>query len=408
MKRIEYFLITVCLALAGLFLTACPNTASSGITSTPTPTPTPTLAPTPVPADLSSLTVSAGTLSPSFTYGVIAYVVRVPNATTSITVTGKAVASGATLSANNGVAQSLNEGANIITIRVTAADGTTTKDYVVTVNRLSFALNMINVPAGTFQRDGTFSNTSTVSAFRMSQNEITRAQFLTIMGTDPSNAACSSGTSDPVQTANWYHAIAFCNKLSLAEALTPVYAVSGISDWAALDYDSIPDTDNATWNAATAAWDNEGYRLPTEMEWMWAAMGAPADGQDGGTNSTGYLKAFAGSTGFNAIGDYSVYGYGSGETGATTTQRSNTVGSKEHNELDLYDMSGNVSEWIWDWKEAYPEGPVTDYRGAASGTGRAVRGGAWLNNASNATVAHRIYGCPFNQIVSDGFRVTRR
>ena len=77
------------------------------------------------------------------------------------------------------------------------------------------------VPAGSFQRDSTVTNISTVTtAFRMSEKEITRAQFLDIMGTDPSYAIYSTGTDDPVQTTNWYHAIAFCNKLSIAEGLT--------------------------------------------------------------------------------------------------------------------------------------------------------------------------------------------
>jgi formylglycine-generating enzyme required for sulfatase activity len=407
MKRNGYFLITVCLALAALFLTACPNTAGGNLTPTPAPTPAPG------PADLSSLMVSAGTLSPAFIYWVTAYTVNVPNAAASITLTGAATVSGATLSANNGVAQSLNEGANTIAIRVTAADGTTTKDYVVTVNRsydyVSPAIGaLIYVPKGTFQRDGTSTNTSTVSAFRMSQNEITRAQFLAIMGTDPSDTAYSSGTSDPVQKANWYHAIAFCNKLSLAEGLTTVYSVSGVTDWAALSYASIPTSTNSAWDAATAAWDNEGYRLPTEMEWMWAAMGAPADGQGGGTNTSGYLKAFAGSTGINAIGDYAWYGDNSG---GTTHPVGTSLGPKLPNELDLYDMSGNVWEWNWDWfSSAYPTGAVTDYRGAAAGmsSGRSNRGGSWISDYFEIPLENRGLTYPFSLDGGLGFRVSRR
>lgn len=259
------------------------------------------------------------------------------------------------------------------------------------------------VPAGTFQRDGTASNTSAVSAFRMSQYEITRAQFLAILGTDPvvagGQTAYSSGTSDPVMYVNWYYAITFCNKLSIAEGLTPVYKVLGV-DFATLPYADIPTASHATWNAATATWTSNGYRLPTEMEWMWAAMGAPADGQGGGTNTTGYLKAFAGSTGSNAIDDYAWY---------TPNLPTNThpVGAKKANELGLYDMSGNVYEWNWDRYDTYPTGAVTDYRGATSGSNRVLRGGSNANPASECAVAFRSNVDSFNQYFSFGFRVVR-
>src|SRR5208283_1595610 len=82
-----------------------------------------------------------------------------------------------------------------------------------------------SVPAS---NDYISANIGTVtSGFRMSQYEITRAQFLDIMGTDPSDTGHSSGISDPVQHIDWYHAIAFCNKLSIAEGLDQVYSVSG-------------------------------------------------------------------------------------------------------------------------------------------------------------------------------------
>lgn len=270
---------------------------------------------------------------------------------------------------------------------------------------------LVYVPAGRFQRDGDPANISVITQpYRMSAHEITRTQFLAIMGTDLSNTTYSSGTTDPVQMTSWYHAIAFCNKLSLAEGLTPVYSVtvSGTPiDWAALTYAAIPTTHDEDWNAATATWTNNGYRLPTEMEWMWAAMGAPADGQGGGTNTTGYAKAFAGSTGSNEIGDYAVFGYNGSETGRTTTARSNPVGSKLANELGLYDMSGNVWEWCWDGWGGYPAGTQTDYRGAASGTDRVIRGGSWNSLASVSAVAARISYYPNFQGNFYGFRVVR-
>jgi formylglycine-generating enzyme required for sulfatase activity len=260
----------------------------------------------------------------------------------------------------------------------------------------SLGLPMVAVPAGTFQRDDTAGNTSTLTAFKMSTHEITRAQFETIMGKDPSNMVYSSGATDPVQEINWYHAVAFCNKLSLAEDLTPVYGVTVAGkavDFATLEYKNIPGSgsSNADWNSATVDLSATGYRLPTEMEWMWAAMGA----KDART------KAFAGSTGNNDIKDYGWFN----ENASGTTH---PVGKKAANELGLYDMSGNVLEWCWDWHGTYPTGAVTDYRGPTSGTGRINRGGSWTRTGAAWPLSERRADYPYIWSDDLGFRVVRR
>jgi formylglycine-generating enzyme required for sulfatase activity len=199
-----------------------------------------------------------------------------------------------------------------------------------------------------------------------------------------------------VECVNWYHAIAFCNKLSVANGKDPVYSVSGISNWASLAYASIPTSNNSTWNAATMDTSKNGYRLPTEMEWMWAAMGADKTVQP---NTTGYAKAFAGSTGSNSIDDYAWY---SGNSGSKTHE----VGKKFPNELGLRDMSGNVWELCWDrYAASYPSGELTDYTGAASGSYRVLRGGGWSDFASNCAVADRDFTYPDYWYDFLGFRV---
>jgi len=307
-----------------------------------------------------------------------------------------------------------NDFTSPVVYTVTAADATT-QDYMVTVtvetaDYISPNIGvLIYVPAGSFWRDNDVANISTISdAYRMSQHEITRAQFQEVMGTDPSDGTRSTGTDDPVQNVNWYHAIAFCNKLSLLEGLTPVYSVTGVN-FSTLTYAAIPLVSTPAWNDVIANWSANGYRLPTEMEWMWAAMGATsALGYETPWYRTGYAKPFAGSNatnaagdnGTNVIGDYAWY---AGNSGGTTHQ----VGTKLPNELGLYDMSGNVWEWCWDRWAAYPGGLLRDYRGADSGTWRVHRGGAWPNASNLLELDHRDWNLPEEITFQDGLRVVR-
>jgi hypothetical protein len=218
-------------------------------------------------ANLSTLTVTSGTLTPAFSATTTSYTVTVPLAVTSLTVAGTAAdAPYATVAVSPTQPMTLVEGTNPATVTVTAEDGTQ-KIYTVTITRqttLDYTSPniglLIYVPAGTFQRDSTATNLSQVSAFRMSKYEITRAQWTAVTGwADPSNATYSSGTSDPVQQVSWYDAIAFCNKLSILEGLTPVYTVSGVN-FSTLTYAEIPSATNADWNAATANWAANGCR----------------------------------------------------------------------------------------------------------------------------------------------------
>jgi len=268
------------------------------------------------------------------------------------------------------------------------------------------------VHSGSFQRDAGSVNISTVKAFRMSQNEITRSQFNSVIRTDPSNATYSTGTNDPVQEVNWYQAIAFCNKLSLAEGLESAYIVPNV-DFATLTFADIPTISNNDWNAVVCNWDKNGYRLPTEMEWMWAAIGGIKDRSlpviIADVNSSGYLKGYSASSEPHGaqtyIADYVWY------SGNCPTLTSRPAGSRLPNELGLFDMSGNVQEWCWDRYDAYPAGGlVSDSdtgRGAAASSNRTVRGGSWYNNASASTVAKRSYASPDGSRYDIGFRVVR-
>jgi formylglycine-generating enzyme required for sulfatase activity len=305
-------------------------------------------------------------------------------------------------------------GAGTVVVTATIANGAAvgtpyTKDFNITVatpGQLSTrSLSGVSVPfryvpAGSFQRDGTADISVITTGYWMSETEVTQELFAAVMGTNPSSFANGAAGGEiqnkrPVEMVSWYHAIAFCNKLSLAAGKEAVYSVSSISDWATA---TIPTSGNADWDAATMDMSKNGYRLPTEMEWMWAAMGADTTSQP---NTTGYTKTFAGSNGSNNIGDYAWYVDNAGS-------KTHEVGKKGANELGLKDMNGNVYEWCWDWDGSYPSGEETDYTGAGSGPYRVFRGGSWYTIASYCTVAHRDSYYPNTRRDNLGFRVVSR
>ena len=186
----------------------------------------------------------------------------------------------------------------------------------------------------------------------------------------------------PVIEISWYGAAAFCNYLSEREGLTPVY---NLSDW------------SADWNA-------NGYRLPTEAEWEYASRG--------GAFSQGYR--YSGSNIADEVAWYWDNSYADGNSNLQTyngiVQGTLPVGTKKCNELGIYDMSGNVWEWCWDWysDSYYNISPNDNPKGPDSGLYRVMRGGGWASNTWGIQVSARQKTKPSDSFFDLGFRVSRK
>jgi formylglycine-generating enzyme required for sulfatase activity len=224
------------------------------------------------------------------------------------------------------------------------------------------SVGFVRVDAGTFSMGGNQVRIS--KGFYMSDHEVTQKEWVDVMGSNPSYF---KGDTLSVESVSWYEAIEYCNKRSVKEGLSPAYTVSGT---------------NVTWNKNAS-----GYRLPTEAEWEYAARG--------GNKSKGY--EYSGSSSVDGAAWYT------GNSGGKT----HPVKTKSANELGVYDMSGNVREWCWDWYGSYGSGAQIDPTGASSGTDRVNRGGSWDDSAANVRSAARGYNTPSYRFSYRGFRLVR-
>jgi formylglycine-generating enzyme required for sulfatase activity len=217
-----------------------------------------------------------------------------------------------------------------------------------------------------------------ISSFFIAKYQVTQKEYEEVMGNNPS---LLTGENFPVENINWFEAIDYCNRRSQQEGFTPVYTI----DIVRIDLGNLNNTLRwlVTWNQGA-----DGYRLPTEAEWEYAAKGgnlSPGDfifpGSNDQTEVAWYVRNSGGST--------------------------HPVGTKEANGLGLYDMSGNVWEWCWDWYGNYLPVAVTNPTGAARGSHRVIRGGSCYDSAAFIRSSYRYFCVPSNRSIGVGFRVVR-
>ncbi len=250
--------------------------------------------------------------------------------------------------------------------------------------------NFVHIQGGSFQmgsKEGESDETQhdvTLSDYYLAINELTFEEYdayYDATGTTKLDDESWGRGSRPVINVSWLDAVSYCNWRSEHEGFQKVYTISEKN--------------------VTANWNANGYRLPTEAEWEFAARSRGKDEKWSGTSNESDLTNFANFCDKNCEGWWKKEGLDD------SYNYTAPVGSYSTNNIGLNDMSGNVQEWCWDWKGDYLTTIQTNPIGPPTGSSHVLRGGSWHSRPSMLRCAKRDGSNPQYKFYNIGFRLAR-